>query len=72
MGRTVYTSEVTSDFGRRQGAYKGMKIEVPALPGATGRDARTIKQLQDAYRGKGIIVSEDYIKYHTRIRREPR
>lgn len=72
MGRTVYTSEVTSDFGRRQGAYKGMKIEVPALQGATGRDARTIKQLQAAYAAQGVVVSPDYIKHHTRIRREPR
>lgn len=72
MKRTVYTSEVTSDFGRRRGAYKGMKIEVPALPGATGRDARTIKQLQAAYDALGVSVPPDYIKYHTRIRREYR
>lgn len=72
MKRTVYTSEVTSDFGRRWGAYKGMKIEVPALPCATGRDDRTLKQLQAAYAARGVIVSTDFIKFHTRIRREYR
>lgn len=70
--RAFYTSEVIDDWGpgRRYGAYKGMKVEVPALFGTTGYDPKTLKQFRAVYYGMfGVDMPEDCIKRGTRIRR---